>query len=140
MKKNIRTALAIALSIALATSVVFAAEIKTPDVKGAAKVTLNSAKAGATSTKDSAKYGVTAAKGKIIDINTATEAELRSVPNIGSAYATKIIAGRPFANKAQLKSRNILPTALYEQVKDLIIAKQTKTEAKSETKPTPKKK
>ena len=70
-----------------------------------------------------------ALKSKIIDINTASEAELKSIPGIGSAYASKIIAARPYANKAQLKSRNVLPVPAYEQVKELIIARQPIKEA-----------
>ena len=64
------------------------------------------------------------AKTAQIDINTASDAELKSIPGIGDAYAAKIIAGRPYAKKDQLKSRNILPSAVYEQVKDRMIAKQ----------------
>jgi competence protein ComEA len=36
-----------------------------------------------------------AAKAAIIDINTATEDTLKTIPGIGDAYAKKIIAGRP---------------------------------------------
>jgi DNA uptake protein ComE-like DNA-binding protein len=75
----------------------------------------------------------TAVKNKI-DINTASEADLKSISGIGSAYAPKIIAARPYANKAQLKSRNVLPVPVYEQVKDLIIAKQPVKEAPEKTK------
>lgn len=66
------------------------------------------------------------AKSILVDINSASEAELRAIPGIGDAYAAKIIAGRPYANKAQLKSRKVLPSTLYEQVKEKIIAKQPK--------------
>lgn len=68
----------------------------------------------------------TVSNGLLVDINTAAEADLKRVPGIGNAYAAKIIAGRPYANKAQLKSRKILPGVVYEQIKDLIIAKQPK--------------
>jgi DNA uptake protein ComE-like DNA-binding protein len=65
-----------------------------------------------------------AAPMELIDINSATEAELKAIPVIGDEYAKKIIAGRPFANKSQLLSRKIIPKPVYEKVKDLIIAKQ----------------
>ena len=61
-----------------------------------------------------------------VDINTASVAELTAISGIGSAYAEKIIAARPYANKAQLKSRKILPKHVYEQVKIRIIAKTIK--------------
>ena len=59
-----------------------------------------------------------------LDINTATEAQLKAIPGIGNTYAAKIIAGRPYAKKDQLKSRKILPGPVYNQVKEGIIAKQ----------------
>ncbi|OGU03225.1 MAG: hypothetical protein A2X82_02980 [Geobacteraceae bacterium GWC2_55_20] len=88
--------------------------------------TKSGAKAAATDAKATAAGAKATAKAKLVDINTATEAELKAVPGIGDAYAAKVMAGRPFANKAQLKSRKILPVPVYEQVKDLIIAKQAK--------------
>ena len=59
-----------------------------------------------------------------VDINSASMGELKSIPGIGDAYANKIMGGRPYKTKAQLKSRNILPDAVYEKVKDRIVAKQ----------------
>ena len=67
-----------------------------------------------------------AAKAELVDINTATEEQLKSVPGIGDAYAKKIIAGRPYAKKDQLKSRKIVPDQVYEKIKEKIIAKQPK--------------
>lgn len=63
-------------------------------------------------------------KAELIDINAATEAQLKSLPGIGTAYAAKIIAGRPYARKDQLKSRDIIPAATYEKIQDRIIARQ----------------
>ena len=117
-----------ALSIAtmlLSSSLAFAADVtvNTPDVKGAAKATADSAKSGAKGVVTDTKA---AAKTKIVDINTATETELKAVPGIGDTYAAKIVAARPYANKAQLKSRKIVPDTVYEKVTDLIIAKKLK--------------
>jgi len=65
-----------------------------------------------------------ATKVDLVDINTAPEAQLKSLPGIGDAYSKKIIAGRPYAKKDQLKSRGIIPAATYDKIQDLIIARQ----------------
>jgi len=62
--------------------------------------------------------------GTLIDINSASAAELKTIPGIGDAYSAAIIKGRPYANKAQLNSRGILPAGVYAKIKDKIIAKQ----------------
>lgn len=61
-----------------------------------------------------------------VDLNNAGEAELAAIPGIGEANAKKIVAARPFDNKAQLVSRKILSKAEYEKVKDRLIAKHAK--------------
>lgn len=95
--------------------------------KAAASDTKAAAKAKAADTKAAAK---TKAAGLTqVDINTASEAELKAIPGIGDAYAAKIIAGRPYAKKDQLKSRKILPGPAYDQVKDTLVAKQPATPA-----------
>ncbi|MBC7963736.1 MAG: helix-hairpin-helix domain-containing protein [Steroidobacteraceae bacterium] len=130
MKNRLAKITLFAVSLLLSASLAFAVEVKVnaPDVSGAAKSAADKTKASAAAAKDNAKGTAagakSAAKAKVIDINTATDAEMKAIPGIGDSYAAKIIAGRPYANKAQLKSRNILPGPVYEQVKDLIIAKK----------------
>jgi DNA uptake protein ComE-like DNA-binding protein len=65
-----------------------------------------------------------AAKPALVDINTATAAQLKALPGIGDAYSDRIIKGRPYANKAQLLSRGVVPSVIYDKVKDMVIAKQ----------------
>ena len=59
-------------------------------------------------------------KAKRIDINTATEAQLKAIPGVGNEYAKKIIAGRPYYNKDELKTKNVISADSYEKIKKLI--------------------
>jgi len=70
------------------------------------------------------KPAATQTKAELIDINSAGEAQLKSLPGIGDAYAAKIITGRPYAKKDQLKSKNVIPAATYDKIQDRIIARQ----------------
>jgi DNA uptake protein ComE-like DNA-binding protein len=72
------------------------------------------------------KMAPAAAKDAKIDINTATKDELMAFKGIGDKYSDKIIAGRPYARKDQLVSKNILPEATYKKIEAQIIATQPK--------------
>ena len=57
-----------------------------------------------------------------VDINTATENQLKRIHGIGDVYARRIISGRPYTSKNQLVSKGILPQSVYDKIKDQITA------------------
>jgi len=64
------------------------------------------------------------AKATLMDINSASLDELKSLPGIGDKYAQKIVDGRPYRAKDELKDKKIIPGATYTKIRAMIIAKQ----------------
>jgi len=75
----------------------------------------------ASSTRSSVEMTGSHAKGKIplgnIDINTATEKELTTVPGIGHVTAARIIAARPFRSADDLKRVSGIGEKKYAQIR-----------------------
>ncbi len=75
---------------------------------------------------DKAKSAATTQAAKLLDINSASADDLKALPGIGDKYSAKIIAGRPYVNKTQLKSKGIIPDATYSKIEKLIVASKPK--------------
>jgi competence protein ComEA len=71
---------------------------------------------------------------KQIDINSASEEEMVAI-GIEKAAAKKIIEARPYRNKAELVSKQLLTRPQYDKLKDLIIARQAAAIKEVPTKP-----
>ena len=126
MKFSIAKTTIISLTLLLSASVCTAADTKAiapQQAASKAQATPKSVKSG-TAAKPKA-----APKIKLVDINSASAAELKKLPGISDAEAAKIIAGRPYGSKAWLVSRNIIDAPVYEGLKQQVIAKQPNKDA-----------
>jgi competence protein ComEA len=63
-------------------------------------------------------------KAELMDINSASEKELATLKGVGEARAKAIVKGRPYKGKNELLDKKIVPENVYNDIKDLIIAKQ----------------
>jgi competence protein ComEA len=81
-------------------------------------------KAPAATAAPAAKMAPAPAATALVDINSATKAELDALPQIGSARADAIIKGRPYKGTNELIDKKIIPQNAYDAIKDKVIAKQ----------------
>lgn len=58
----------------------------------------------------------------LININTSTAGELDSLPGIGAVRAQAIIDNRPYSSSQELLIKKIVPSNVYEKIKDRITA------------------
>ena len=64
------------------------------------------------------------APAQLIDINSASRAQLKTLPGIGDAEADRIIAARPYPSKAKLGADKVVSDAIYLSIKSRIVAVQ----------------
>lgn len=64
------------------------------------------------------------AQDALLDINSASKAELDALPGIGPVRSAAIIKGRPYKGKDELVQKKIIPQKVYDGIKGKIIARQ----------------
>lgn len=65
-------------------------------------------------------------RSELMDINTATADQLKTLPGVDDGVAGKIIAGRPYTGKDQLLKQKLVDAGEYAKIRPLIVAKQPK--------------
>lgn len=55
-----------------------------------------------------------------LDLNTATESDLESLPGITKTDAERIIRNRPYRSKSELVAKRILSETEYDQIRDYL--------------------
>jgi competence protein ComEA len=117
--------LAALTAIGLMAATPLLAQSPAPATGGAMQKAAPAAPAPATKAAPTTGAAPTAAKqADLIDINSATEAQLTTLPGIAKARSEAIIKGRPYKGKDELLSKKIVPENVYNDIKDKIIAKQ----------------
>jgi len=59
-----------------------------------------------------------------VDLNSASKAQLMSLPGMDGASADRVIAGRPYSSEHQLLEKHILSRDEYNQIADSITVKK----------------
>src|SRR5690242_17365591 len=66
---------------------------------------------------------------KAVDINSAAESDIIAI-GITGPVAKKIVEGRPYRNKRDLVTRQVLTQEQYEKFKDMLVARRPKNTKK----------
>ena len=61
---------------------------------------------------------------RLIDLNSASKADLKSLPGIDDAAADRIVAARPYPSKAKLVADQVISFDLFLSLKDRVVALQ----------------
>lgn len=73
---------------------------------------------------ESASAGIVAGESAsgLVNVNSASEAQLDALPGVGPVTAGKIIDGRPYSSIEELLSKKAVGSATFGKIKDLVTA------------------
>lgn len=111
--------LVLALGLAGQPALAQTPQMSTPAKPGASSTTT------APAAKPAAAPAAASTKTPLVDLNSASKDELDALPGIGSVRADAIIKGRPYKGKDELLRKKVLPSNVYDGIKDRVIAKQS---------------
>jgi len=63
----------------------------------------------------------------MVDLNSASAADLRALPGVTDAEAAKIVQGRPYKEPGDLVSKKILPESVFGKIKDRVTVGHAKS-------------
>jgi len=61
-----------------------------------------------------------------VDINHASVEELAKVPGLTPSWAGRIVRFRPYRTKQDLFEKGVVPSEVYDRIKDFVIAHRDK--------------
>jgi competence protein ComEA len=85
-------------------------------------VQLNATQQFARMTATKADTKVQPAPAERVDINRASMNELMKIPGMKQTWAARIVRFRPYRTKVDLLDGGVLPSDVYDQIKDYVIA------------------
>lgn len=59
----------------------------------------------------------------MIDINSGTFDQLKSLVGIGDTYAKRIVEGRPYQRTDELVTKKVIPQIAWDRIKDHILVR-----------------
>ena len=67
----------------------------------------------------------------MVNLNTASAAELDALPGVGPSLAEAIIRHRPYANAEEALSKGAVPRAVFERIRDRVVTATVNVNAAS---------
>jgi DNA uptake protein ComE-like DNA-binding protein len=128
MKFNIAAFAVVLMASSLTGQPVFAEDGSGEDTARSTELTKAQKASIAKQEKEALAKRKAAPKIKLISLNSASVAELKTLPGITDKEALLIIAGRPYGSKAWLQTKGVLEPLLYESIKSLVVAGQPSKE------------
>jgi competence protein ComEA len=86
-----------------------------------------SATPAAPASPSAAPQATVAPKAAMVDINSATVADLKGLSGVTDGDANKIVQGRPYKEPGDLVTKKILSEAEFAKIKDRLVAGHSKS-------------